>query len=117
MALLTKSPSAYMFLCYGKYRNQLHQYLCDNIRHMRVQRDLRIKMETKVSKAFEEFEEGVIARAYSISRLRSSNIGSTQPANFKEGTYGKEHIDPTKMSLAGWNGVLWGKSENKSIGK
>ena len=40
---------------------------------MRVQGDLGINMETfeKVSKAFKEFEEGIIARAYSISGLRS----------------------------------------------
>jgi hypothetical protein len=45
----------------------------DNIRHQRVQRDLGIDMETfeEVSKVFEEFEEGVIARAHSISGLRS----------------------------------------------
>ena len=78
---------------------------------MRVQRDLRIKMETfeKVSKAFEEFEEGVIARAYSISRLRSSNIGSTQPANFKEGTYGKEHIDSNEDEFGRLERCLVGK--------
>jgi hypothetical protein len=61
--LLTESSSAYLPLCYGKYRNQLYHYLRDDIRHQRIQRDLGINMETieEASEAFEEFEEGVIA--------------------------------------------------------
>ena len=68
-------------------------------------------METfeKVSKAFEEFEEGVIARVYSISGLRSSNVGSIQPANFKEGTYGKEHIDSNEDEFGRLERCLVGK--------
>ena len=71
--LLTESSSAYLFLCYGKYRNQLYHYLRDHIRHKRVQGDLGIDMETieEVSKVFEELEEGVIARTHSISGLGS----------------------------------------------
>jgi hypothetical protein len=71
--LLTESSSAYLFLCYGKYRNQLGHYLRNNIRHQRVQGDFGIHMEAleEVSKVFEEFEESIIARAYSISGLRS----------------------------------------------
>ena len=51
-------------------------------------------METfeEVSEAFKKFKEGIIARAYSISCLRSSNIGPTQPKN-KEGTHSEENVD------------------------
>jgi hypothetical protein len=71
--LLTESSSADLFLRNGEYRNQLNHYFRDNIRHQRVQGDLGINMKTfeEVSEAFEEFEEGVIARAHSISGLRS----------------------------------------------
>ena len=71
---LTESSSADQIFRYGKYRNQLDHYLRDNIRHKRVQGDLGIDMETveQVSEAFKEFEEGVIASAYTISGLRSS---------------------------------------------
>ena len=90
----TESPSAYLFLCYCKYRNQLHHYLRDNIRHKWVQGDLGINMETieEVSKVFEEFEEGIIARAYSISGLGSfeDQIDSAK----EEGAHGEENIDP-----------------------
>lgn len=43
-------------------------YLCNNIRHQRVQGDLVINMEMfeEASEAFKEFEVGVIARAYPI---------------------------------------------------
>ena len=70
--LLTESSSAYLFLHYGEYRNQLNHDLRDNIRHHSVQGDLRKNMETieEASEAFKEFEEGVITRAYSISSLR-----------------------------------------------
>ncbi len=69
---LTESSSIDLYLRQSKYRNQLDHYLRDYIRHQRVQRDLGINMETfeEVADAFEEFEEGVVARAYSISRLR-----------------------------------------------
>ncbi len=69
---LTESSSIDLYLRQGKYRNQLDHYLRDYIRHQRVQRDLGIDMETfeEVADAFKEFEKGVIARAYSISRLR-----------------------------------------------
>ena len=55
---------------------------------MRVQGYLGINMETfeKVSKAFEEFEEGIIARAYSISGLRSFE-GQTNSASKLEGRH------------------------------
>ena len=68
---LTESTSADLFLRYSKYRNQLDHYLRDNIRHQRVQGDLGINMETfeEVSDTFKEFEQAVIARAYTISRL------------------------------------------------
>jgi hypothetical protein len=71
--LLTESSSADLFLRDGKYRNQLDHDFRDNIRHQRVQGDPGINMETfeEVSEAFEEFEEGVIARAHSVSGLRS----------------------------------------------
>ena len=70
--LLTESSSIDLFLRQGKYRNQLDHYLRNNIRHQRVKRDLGINMETleEVPNALKEFKEGVIARAYSISRLR-----------------------------------------------
>ena len=90
--LLTESSSADLFLRDGKYQNQLDHDFRDNIRHQRVQRDLGIDMETfeEVSEAFEEFEEGVIARAHSISGLRSfgSDIRSIRPTK-KEGTHGE----------------------------
>ena len=94
--LLTESSSADLFLRDGKYQNQLDHDFRDNIRHKRVQRDLGIDMETfeEVSEAFEEFEEGVVARAHSISAsisgLRSfeSNIRSIRPTK-KEGTHGE----------------------------
>ena len=55
--LLTESSSADLFLRNGKNRNQLDHYLCDNIRHQRVQGDPGIDMKTfeEVSEAFEEF--------------------------------------------------------------
>ncbi len=70
--LLTESSSVDLFLRQGKYRNQLDHYLRDYIRHQWVQGDLGIDMETfeEVASALKEFKEGVIARAYSISRLR-----------------------------------------------
>jgi hypothetical protein len=71
--LPTESSPADLFLRNGEYRNQLDHDFRDNIRHQWVQRDLGIDMETfeEVAKVFEEFEEGVIARAHSISGLRS----------------------------------------------
>jgi hypothetical protein len=70
---LTESSPADLFLRYGKYGNQLYHYLRNNIHHERVQGDLAIDMKTfeEVSKVFEEVEEGVIARAYSVSSLES----------------------------------------------
>ena len=53
-----------------------------------------MKAFEEVSEAFEEFEEGVTARAHSISGLRSfeSNIKSILPAK-KDGTHCEEKID------------------------
>jgi hypothetical protein len=54
-------------------------------------------METfeEASEAFKEFEEGVIARAYSISGLRSFEIRSIDSAS-EEGTHREENIDPSE---------------------
>ena len=51
-------------------------------------------METleEVSKVFKEFEEGVIARAHSISGLGLLNIRLSGPGG-KEGTHGEENIN------------------------
>jgi hypothetical protein len=66
-------------------------------------------METfeEASEAFKELEEGIIARAYSISGLRSfeDEIRSTQRA--KKARTVKRTSIPAKMSEAGWKGILW----------
>ena len=69
---LTESTLLDLFLRLGKDRKQLEQYLHDYLRHQRGQRDLSIYLEAfeEASDAVEEFKECVIARAYSISRLR-----------------------------------------------
>ena len=69
---LTESSSVDMLLRKGKYRNQLDHYLRNYFLHQSVQRDPGINMETieELSNALKEFKEGVIARAYSVSRLR-----------------------------------------------
>ena len=70
-APLTDPSSANLFLRYGEYRNQLNHDVRDDARHQIVQGDLRINMKTieEASEAIKELEEGVIARAYSISGL------------------------------------------------
>ena len=69
---LTEPSSADVFLRQSKYRNQLDHYLHNYILHQSIQGDPGINMKTfeKVPDALKEFEEGVIARAYSIGRLR-----------------------------------------------
>jgi hypothetical protein len=65
-------------------------------------------METfeEVSEAFKEFEEGVIARAYSISGLRSSEDQIDSVSERRRARTMKRTSIPTKMSFAGWNGIL-----------
>ena len=69
---LTESSSVNLFFRQAEYGDQLDHYPRDYISHQRVQRDLGINMETfeEVADALKELEEGVIAGAYSISRLR-----------------------------------------------
>ena len=70
--LLTESSSTDLLLRQGKNRNQFDHYLRDYILHQRVQGDPGINMETfeEVPDALKELKEGVVARAYSIGRLR-----------------------------------------------
>ena len=70
--LLTESSTAYLFLRQGKYRKQLDHYLRNYILHQSIQRDPGIDMKTfeEVSDAVKEFKEGIVARAYSVGRLK-----------------------------------------------
>jgi hypothetical protein len=65
-------------------------------------------METfeEVSEAFKEFEEGIIACAYSVSSLSIRTSDRLNQGRKKVLTVKRTSI-PTNMSLAGWNGILW----------
>jgi hypothetical protein len=75
-------------------------------------------METfeEVSEAFKEFEEGVIACAYSISGLSIRISERLNQRRIKVRTVKRTSI-PTNMNLAGWNGILWRMSKNESIAR
>jgi hypothetical protein len=110
--MLTESSSADLFLRNSKYQNQLDHYFGDNIRHQRVQANLCMNMETfeEVSDTLKEFEEGVIARAHSVSGLSSFKYQIDSASEEGRQRTVKRTSIPTKMSFAGWNGIWWRKS-------
>ena len=85
---LTESTLLDLLLRLRKDGEQFDHYLHDDLRHQRAQRDLGINFEAfeEAPDGLKEFEESVIARADSFSRLVVISEGDGRPAQ-NEGKY------------------------------